>query len=89
MDIRQSRPGFQHIPDRKSGFQAYVKQAWPGFEANFLKTFDAFPRGLDAAPRETRCVKCETVTSRDEAFLDLSLEIEVPSSSYPSIPGDK
>ena len=26
---------------------------------------------------ETRCLNCETVTSRDEAFLDLSLEIEV------------
>lgn len=29
---------------------------------------------------ETRCLNCETVTSRDEAFLDLSLEIEENSS---------
>ncbi|EKX52348.1 hypothetical protein GUITHDRAFT_161377 [Guillardia theta CCMP2712] len=29
---------------------------------------------------ETRCLNCETVTNRDEAFLDLSLEIEENSS---------
>jgi len=29
---------------------------------------------------ETRCLSCEAVTSRDEAFLDLSLEIEENSS---------
>mmetsp|Transcript_50172 Transcript_50172/g.122428 ORF Transcript_50172/g.122428 Transcript_50172/m.122428 type:complete len:370 (+) Transcript_50172:24-1133(+) len=29
---------------------------------------------------ETRCLTCETVTSRDEAFLDLSLEIDENSS---------
>jgi len=29
---------------------------------------------------ETRCLNCETVTSRDEPFLDLSLEIEENSS---------
>jgi len=29
---------------------------------------------------ETRCLTCETITSRDEAFLDLSLEIEENSS---------
>jgi ubiquitin carboxyl-terminal hydrolase 12/46 len=29
---------------------------------------------------ETRCLCCETVTSRDECFLDLSLEIEQNSS---------
>ncbi|KAK8517383.1 hypothetical protein V6N12_016235, partial [Hibiscus sabdariffa] len=29
---------------------------------------------------ETRCLRCETVTARDEAFLDLSLDIEQNSS---------
>lgn len=29
---------------------------------------------------ETRCMQCETVTSREEAFYDLSLEIEHNSS---------
>lgn len=29
---------------------------------------------------ETRCLRCETVTSREEAFYDLSLEIEQNSS---------
>lgn len=29
---------------------------------------------------ETRCLTCETITSRDEAFLDLSLEIEENTS---------
>ncbi|GAA6002152.1 hypothetical protein JCM10207_003099 [Rhodosporidiobolus poonsookiae] len=29
---------------------------------------------------ETRCLSCETVTSRDEAFLDLSIDIEQHSS---------
>lgn len=29
---------------------------------------------------ETRCLRCETVSARDEAFLDLSLEIEQNSS---------
>ena len=29
---------------------------------------------------ETRCLCCETVTSRDECFLDLSVEIEQNSS---------
>ncbi|KAI5481671.1 hypothetical protein MNV49_002897 [Pseudohyphozyma bogoriensis] len=29
---------------------------------------------------ETRCLACETVTSRDEAFLDLSIDIEANSS---------
>ena len=30
---------------------------------------------------ETRCCNCDTVTSRDEAFLDLSIEIEQDSQS--------
>lgn len=29
---------------------------------------------------ETRCLRCETVTARDETFLDLSLDIEQNSS---------
>ncbi|KAH9316845.1 hypothetical protein KI387_018614, partial [Taxus chinensis] len=29
---------------------------------------------------ETRCLRCETITARDEAFLDLSLDIEQNSS---------
>lgn len=29
---------------------------------------------------ETRCMQCETVTSREEAFYDLSLEIDQNSS---------
>lgn len=29
---------------------------------------------------ETRCLTCETVTSRDEAFLDLSIDIEQNTS---------
>lgn len=29
---------------------------------------------------ETRCLCCETVTARDESFLDLSLDIEQNSS---------
>lgn len=29
---------------------------------------------------ETRCLQCETVTARDETFLDLSLDIEQNSS---------
>lgn len=29
---------------------------------------------------ETRCLTCETVTSRDESFLDLSIDIEQNSS---------
>ncbi|KAA8530849.1 hypothetical protein F0562_005527 [Nyssa sinensis] len=31
-------------------------------------------------PNETRCVRCETVTARDETFFDLSLDIEQNSS---------
>lgn len=46
---------------------------------------------------EMRCMQCETVTSREEAFYDLSLEIEHNSSvtsclrnfrSTPELPGD-
>lgn len=29
---------------------------------------------------ETRCLQCETVTARDETFLDLSVDIEQNSS---------
>jgi len=29
---------------------------------------------------ETRCLRCETVTARDETFFDLSLDIEQNSS---------
>lgn len=29
---------------------------------------------------ETRCLRCETITARDETFLDLSLDIEQNSS---------
>ena len=42
----------------------------------------AFPGcfGQGILTNETRCLRCETVTARDETFLDLSLDIEQNSS---------
>lgn len=47
------------------------------FHVSFSVTFIAFQGILT---NETRCLRCETVTARDETFLDLSLDIEQNSS---------
>uniref|UniRef100_A0A164VS48 USP domain-containing protein n=1 Tax=Daucus carota subsp. sativus TaxID=79200 RepID=A0A164VS48_DAUCS len=41
-------------------------------------TYALFDQGI--LTNETRCLRCETVTARDETFLDLSLDIEQNSS---------
>jgi len=50
--------------------------------ANPLSSSESWVQGLFSGilTSETRCLTCETVTSRDEAFLDLSIDIEQNTS---------
>ncbi|PPS07396.1 hypothetical protein GOBAR_AA13252 [Gossypium barbadense] len=48
------------------------------FQKNLIISWSNLKQGI--LTNETRCLRCETVTARDETFFDLSLDIEQNSS---------
>ena len=70
---RASREGLLRRAPRAGGAHA----AEPGAPAPGTFVHELFQGKLVS---ETRCLQCETVTNREEAFKDLSLEIEQNSS---------
>ena len=69
------------LPDQFITFSCWTFYTFSPEIVYSLENLTSLMAGLQGIlTNETRCLRCETVTARDETFFDLSLDIEQNSS---------